>query len=335
MKPSPIVSYAQNLEDIVLARALEPWRRPGTWIDIGAGSPHDDSVTKLFSNLGWSGVNVEPLPSDFASLCTDRPNDINLNVAVGELRGRADFFLGPLHSRGNSSLVAAHGIHDSSRTIEVDVVPFQDVAQNICRPVDFLKIDVEGYERQILRSIDWDSPPARILVIEATRPNSRERCDHEWRDLIPANQYEFALFDGLNCFYALRSSNLAASLAAPANIFDNYVRASQLAELAQLRETIDQLTQDMDRQEHESVEARLFISDLQKHIGLYEAEMNRAMTSISHLYAENSRLQEEVANSNLFLTAATELTRRLLEEAEIKSNTQSRVSRRTRRKSKP
>jgi hypothetical protein len=60
MSRDPFVSYAQNQEDVVLARALHPDDRAGFWVDVGAGDPVLDSVTAAFAERGWRGVNVEP-----------------------------------------------------------------------------------------------------------------------------------------------------------------------------------------------------------------------------------------------------------------------------------
>jgi hypothetical protein len=54
------VSYAQNYEDILLGRALR--KSEGFYIDVGANHPVFHSVTKLFHDRGWRGINVEPSP---------------------------------------------------------------------------------------------------------------------------------------------------------------------------------------------------------------------------------------------------------------------------------
>ena len=53
------VSYAQNFEDVMLWRALKHISN-GFYIDVGAWSPDIDSVTRIFYEHGWRGVNVEP-----------------------------------------------------------------------------------------------------------------------------------------------------------------------------------------------------------------------------------------------------------------------------------
>ena len=76
------VSYSQNREDILLARALPG--RTGFYIDVGAADPIEFSVTKLFYDRGWSGVNVEPQADYYRKLVADRPRDTNLQLVVSD-----------------------------------------------------------------------------------------------------------------------------------------------------------------------------------------------------------------------------------------------------------
>ena len=75
--PPSIISYAQNGEDIILNRVFMG-EKNGFYIDVGAGKPNDDSVTKVFYDLGWRGINIEPHPENFHLLDKERKRDINL-----------------------------------------------------------------------------------------------------------------------------------------------------------------------------------------------------------------------------------------------------------------
>ena len=86
-----IVSYSQNAEDVRLWRVFRTIEG-GFYVDIGAADPRVDSVTHLFYEHGWSGINVEPSPC-FEALEKARPRDVNLNVAVGDGEGPVSFFL--------------------------------------------------------------------------------------------------------------------------------------------------------------------------------------------------------------------------------------------------
>ena len=85
------VSYAQNYEDVILRRALGDVEK-GFYIDVGAYHPFVDSVSKAFYDAGWHGINIEPVSEWYKKLQQDRPNDINLQIAVGARKGNLDFF---------------------------------------------------------------------------------------------------------------------------------------------------------------------------------------------------------------------------------------------------
>jgi hypothetical protein len=88
---APIISYAQNQEDVILHCALREVGQ-GFYIDVGAQHPVVDSVTKLFYEQGWRGINIDPMPQWVSLLQADRPRDINLQMAAGAQRGQMSFF---------------------------------------------------------------------------------------------------------------------------------------------------------------------------------------------------------------------------------------------------
>src|SRR3990170_2668962 len=85
------ISYAQNFEDVILRRVLKDVEQ-GFYIDVGASDPVDDSVTKAFYDLGWHGINIEPIPTYFNLLCEHRPRDINLPVAISDKVGKIKIY---------------------------------------------------------------------------------------------------------------------------------------------------------------------------------------------------------------------------------------------------
>jgi len=229
-RPSPLISYAQNGEDIVLARALKPWEKKGFWVDCGAGHPKYDSVTKLFSQFGWTGINIEPLDEEFMLLSQDRPNDHNIQCLLGSQSGVGSIFAGPSENRGSSTtdpLLVERYAKEFGQTFRESQVPMRtltDILRETQIPtIDFLKIDVEGAELEVLRGVDLTEFNPRILVIEATQPNSTELVHKHWEDRVLSSGYICALFDGLNRFYVKEAdSELLNTLLAPANVLDDF-----------------------------------------------------------------------------------------------------------------
>jgi len=223
-----VISYAQNGEDVVLARLFHG-RTTGRYVDVGAADAVHDSVTKHFYDLGWRGVNVEPIPDQARRLREARPQDVTLAVALGARAGSATLHLVPERSGWSTldaSLAAAYRAELAVEEVEVEVRTLADVLDEHPGPVDFLKVDVEGGEQAVLEGADWARHRPRVVVVEATAPGSPTPAHEGWEPLMLAAGYRCALFDGLNRFYASADDAEAlAVLAAPANVFDQYVRA--------------------------------------------------------------------------------------------------------------
>ena len=221
------VSYAQNLEDVLLWRALQGVR-DGFYIDIGANHPICDSVTKAFYDRGWHGINVEPVPSLYDKLVADRPRDINLCAAISAGKDSQTFFevLGTGLSTLDQSVAEEHAA--AGYEIRRYVVPVLTMA-NVCdahniSEIHFLKIDAEGAEREALLGMPFDRVRPWIIVVEATRPNSKMQTHHQWESLIIPHGYAHVYFDGVNRYYLSgEHRDLSSAFLAPPNVFDDYI----------------------------------------------------------------------------------------------------------------
>lgn len=223
------VSYAQNFEDVMLRRALRDVER-GFYIDVGAQREEPDSVTKAFSLAGWRGINIEPHPDYFEELVLGRPDDINLDVAIGEREGllTISFIDDTGLSTADSGIASQHAAAGYAiRTQEVSMLTLDTVWQRHVpngQPVHFLKVDVEGLERAVLAGNDWKNNRPWIVLVEATLPNSQVENHASWEPILLEAGYVFVYADGLNRFYvAPEHAERSASFKYPPNVFDGFV----------------------------------------------------------------------------------------------------------------
>jgi FkbM family methyltransferase len=224
-----MVSYAQNREDVLLDR-LFPKAHKGFYIDVGASEPVDMSVTKHFYDLGWSGVNVEPVTPSYEQLREARTRDVNLNVGVSDTPGTLQLFeCPPPHASASTfSSSQAEWHRETGLSFDEREVPVVTLAQlceeHVDRTIDFLTIDVEGFERQVLAGGDWGRWRPRVVLVEATQPRTTIPTHEEWESILLDADYRFAAFDGLNRYYVrAEDADLVPMLATPANVLDDFV----------------------------------------------------------------------------------------------------------------
>ena len=229
-----MISYAQNFEDVILNRVFH--NVPvGRYIDVGAYDPVVDSVTKHFYDQGWSGVNVEPVVRFHDKFVRQRPRDWNLNVVLGPERGSVDFSewgdsgLSTYRDTMDAETMAGLGLTRTTRA--VPMITLADVTSQLDeRDVQFLKIDVEGAEHDVLLGGEWRAFRPRVILLEAIKPKlpgcdiySFEPTWFEWEGLLLEHGYEFGMFDGLNRYYYRREEpTLRAPLSYPANVTDGF-----------------------------------------------------------------------------------------------------------------
>lgn len=166
-------SWAQEGEDIALARLLEP-RRSGFYVDVGAHDPFRFSNTALFYRDGWRGLNIEPDPGGARLLRRYRKRDVTLNMGVGPMTSEMTFFrFGEPALNTFSPALAQRRLQDgTSELIEKVGVPVDRLENILARElpskqrIDFMTIDAEGLDLDVLMSNDWGRFRPDFVVAE-------------------------------------------------------------------------------------------------------------------------------------------------------------------------
>lgn len=199
------LSYSQNLEDYHLSLAFAG-QTTGTYVDVGAGHPIADNVSFWFYERGWQGIVVEP-QSQLAGLYQRlRPRDILVRSLVGRQCGEIDFHvIDRLHGLSTTLedyAQKAQAFGAGYQTVRMPVTTLAKLFEGSPPgSIDFLKIDVEGAEGDVLFGGDWKRFRPKVIVAEAVTPMTSEPSWQGWEPFLIAQGYRFVLFDTLNRFY--------------------------------------------------------------------------------------------------------------------------------------
>jgi FkbM family methyltransferase len=190
------VSFSQFGEDIFLSHFFAA-QRSGFYVDVGALHPAHMSNTLLLYRAGWRGINIEPDPEGVRLFRRYRPRDINLELAISSDEGAADFVVAGAFSglKGSTYLWGTA----RSRVIQVTTRRLASVLDEYLpekTEIDFLCVDCEGHDREILLSNDWQRYRPRLVAAEA-----HSECFRDIPALLASVGYEPVVQLRLTHFY--------------------------------------------------------------------------------------------------------------------------------------
>ena len=155
-------SYSQEGEDMVLQRIFSQ-HDAGFYVDVGAHHPMRFSNTCYFYKRGWQGVNIEPNPDAINLFRRYRPKDINVNCGVAKEKASLNYYMFDESALNTfDSDVLKSRIADTPykyiKTASIEVEPLAELLrQHVSsdQVIDFLTVDVEGFDLEVLQSNDW------------------------------------------------------------------------------------------------------------------------------------------------------------------------------------
>jgi FkbM family methyltransferase len=206
--------HGQYYEDYILSSVLDGMAS-GTYIDVGANHPIEDNVTALFYERGWHGITIEPNPEYTPLYAKLRPRDVHLNLGIARAGGTLTYYR-VTDPPGGDGTYAAGGLSTfdpaiaerwrrAGLTVSQSMVPVttlnEVLEQRPLQEITILSIDVEGFEKQVLESIDLRLHRPLVIVVEACLPGTEVPSYEPWEGLLLQAGYAPAMSDGLNRYY--------------------------------------------------------------------------------------------------------------------------------------
>ena len=203
----PKISYSQAGEDCIISVAMHFLGIPKpSYLDIGAYHPTSLSNTYFFYRRGCRGVCVEPDPRHARLFRHKRRGDLFLNVAVGLGREQeADFYLMKTRALNTLSLESARAMEAVGekirRVIRIKMRDINDIIrENFPATPNFVSLDAEGVDVEILKSLDFDEFRPQVFCVETIVFDTQEKTG-EVSDFLQAQGYMVFGETHLNTIY--------------------------------------------------------------------------------------------------------------------------------------
>lgn len=173
--------YSQDNQDKFLQENVFKGYKKGTFVDVGAHDGISYNNTLYFEkNHNWSGVNIEPLEHTYNLLTNNRPNNINLNCAVFNEERECDFYSNNGYTEMLSGLTKSYDPRHLNRLqkennergsntniIKVNTRRLESIFNELnIKHINYLSIDVEGAEFDVIKSINFDTVFIDVIGFE-------------------------------------------------------------------------------------------------------------------------------------------------------------------------
>lgn len=183
----------------MILRLLLEDQESGFFVDVGAHHPERYSNTAYFHAKGWRGMNIDPDPKSIKMFEAERPGDTNLEVGIGEEEGEFEFTrygeraLSTFATERVEQLRREAPHYEVSEVVRAKVERLESILGEHLEPgqtIDFLNVDAEGRDIEVLRSNDWRRFRPRFVAVE---------IDVGFEDLAEHPTYRFMVEQGYRC----------------------------------------------------------------------------------------------------------------------------------------
>ena len=191
------LSFSQEGEDLVLNRLMQD-KANGFFVDVGAHHPLRFSNTYKFYLQGWKGINIDPLPNSMQLFNKIRTRDINLEIAILE-NPSSDMtyymFDEPALNTFDKELATERNDKTPYHLVNQVIVPCYKLSDILEKHlpkgqfIDFLSIDVEGMDLEVLKSNDWAKFKPQYVVIESLFSQVKEDLNSKVNQFLMDRDY--------------------------------------------------------------------------------------------------------------------------------------------------
>jgi FkbM family methyltransferase len=190
-------SYSQEGEDMILRRLLEK-QKTGFYVDVGAHHPKRFSNTFFFYKKGWSGINIDAMPNSMSLFKKIRPRDTNLEIPISDKKQKLKYYMfnEPALNGFSKELAEKRDGKDNYKIIsekEMETSTLKEIFEKHLpygQEIDFLSVDVEGLDFQVLKSNNWRRFRPKFVLVEILGSSIKEIANSKEYKYLSGFEYE-------------------------------------------------------------------------------------------------------------------------------------------------
>ncbi len=192
-KFKPRLAYSHWGVDLIITKLLNS-KNKGIYIDVGCHHPFLNNHSYLLYKSGWEGINIDIDYNSIDMFNFFRKSDVNIQTAVTDHKGEVDLFF--YHNRAAKNTISKEFGSDAKEQKKINSDTLNNIIENSKfkdSKVDFVSIDVEGNEMNVLNGFNLKKYKPKLILLEFILPNKKEFYEKDINEITNSEVYKFLI----------------------------------------------------------------------------------------------------------------------------------------------
>ena len=192
-KFKPRLAYSHWGIDLIITKLLNS-KNKGIYIDVGCHHPFLNNHSYLLYKSGWEGINIDIDYNSIDMFNFFRKSDVNIQTAVTDHKGEVDLFF--YHNRAAKNTISKEFGSDAKEQKKINSDTLNNIIENSKfknSKIDFVSIDVEGNEMNVLNGFDLKKYKPKLILLEFILPNKKEFYEKDINEITNSEVYKFLI----------------------------------------------------------------------------------------------------------------------------------------------
>jgi len=179
--------------DLIIANIFRN-KKEGIYIDVGCHHPLINNNTFLLYRKGWKGINIDLDFNAIDMFNYFRPNDDNRKIGISNKEGYANLYF--FHNRAAKNTISKKNSHGAKKLIKIKTNTLNNIISTSkikISNIDFLSIDVEGNELNVLKGLNLKKYKPKVIALEFIRPKQKEFYNNKINNIVNSKIYKFLI----------------------------------------------------------------------------------------------------------------------------------------------